>query len=110
MTRIVNHPILENLETREKVTFTFDHTQYKAYENEPIAAALLAHGIRKLRVHEDSGTARGIYCNIGHCVECRVTVDGLQNVRACLTVVKDGMVVESGKQLPNIVREMVKKR
>ncbi|CAM4377854.1 (2Fe-2S)-binding protein [Bacillus manliponensis] len=110
MTRIVNHPILGDLETREKVTFTFDHIQYEAYENEPIAAALLANGIRKLRVHEDSGTARGIYCNIGHCVECRVTVDGLQNIRACLTVVKDGMVVESGKQLPNIVREMVKKR
>ena len=42
--------------------------------------------------------------------ECRVTVNNQTNVRACLTVVEDDMVVESGKQHPNIVREMVKKR
>ena len=39
-----------------------------------------------------------------------VTVNNQTNVRACLTVVEENMVVESGKQHPNIVREMVKKR
>ncbi|WP_235440412.1 2Fe-2S iron-sulfur cluster-binding protein, partial [Bacillus cereus] len=46
----------------------------------------------------------------GHCSECRMTVNNQTNVRACLTVVEENMVVESGKQHPNIVREMVKKR
>lgn len=110
MTRITKHPVLGDLHNRERISFSFDDVRYDAYENEPIAAALLANGIRKLRVHEDSGTARGIYCNIGHCLECRVTVNGTQNVRACLTVVENGMIIESGKQHPNIVREMVKKR
>ncbi|MGG0187546.1 (2Fe-2S)-binding protein [Bacillus rhizoplanae] len=110
MTRIMKHPILGNLEDRERISFQFDGMEYEAYENETIAAALLANGIRKLRVHEDSGTPRGIYCNIGHCLECRVTVNNQANVRACLTVVEKDMIVESGKQHPNIVRRMVEKR
>jgi sarcosine oxidase, subunit alpha len=110
MTRIKEHPVLGNLNDRERISFQFDGIRYEAYENETIAAALLANGIRKLRVHEDSGTPRGIYCNIGHCLECRVTVNNQANVRACLMVVEKDMIVESGKQLPNIVRRMVEKR
>jgi sarcosine oxidase subunit alpha len=43
-------------------------------------------------------------------MECRVNVNGQANVRACLTVVKEKMVVESGKQHPNIVKRMVEKQ
>ncbi|WP_394140080.1 (2Fe-2S)-binding protein [Cytobacillus oceanisediminis] len=107
MTRIIDHPILGKLQDRKKVPFTFDGKEYEAYENETIAAALLANGVRTLRVHEESGTPRGFYCNIGHCMECRVTVDDQTNVRACLTLVKEKMAVESGKQHPNIVKRMV---
>lgn len=110
MTRITNHPILGDLNDRKRIHFQFDGIKYEAFENETIAAALLANGIRKLRVHEDCGTPRGIYCNIGHCMECRVTVNDQANVRACLTVVEKNMMVESGKQHPNIVRKMVEKR
>lgn len=110
MTRIINHPILGKLEDRKAIAFTFDGKTYEAYENETIAAALLANGIRKLRVHEDCGTPRGFYCNIGHCMECRVTVNNQANVRACLTIVENGMAVESGKHLPNIVRKMVEEQ
>jgi sarcosine oxidase, subunit alpha len=110
MTRIIDHPILGKVEDREIISFQFDGNIYKAYENETIAAALLANGIRNLRVHEETGTPRGIYCNIGHCMECRVTVNDQANVRACLTAVEKNMVVESGKQHPNIVKRMVEQR
>ncbi|WP_269409434.1 (2Fe-2S)-binding protein [Lentibacillus daqui] len=103
--RITDHPILGNLSERKQVSFTFNHTVYQGFENESIAAALLANGIRTLRHHEESGSPRGIYCNIGHCFECRVTVDGEQGVRACLTPLKEGMIVESGGQLPSPVKE-----
>lgn len=99
--RIENHPILGGLEKRKKVTFQFDGKSYEGYEGDTIAAALLANGIRTLRKHEESGNPRGIYCNIGHCYECRVTVDGETNVRACLTPIKENMVVESGKVQPS---------
>jgi sarcosine oxidase, subunit alpha len=110
MTRIIDHPVLGKLDDRNKIPFVFDGKEYGAYENETIAAALLANGIRTLRVHEEGGTPRGIYCNIGHCMECRVNVNGQANVRACLTVVKEKMVVESGKQHPNLVKRMVEKQ
>lgn len=99
--RIVNHPVLGKLEENKKVTFTFDGQSYDGYENDTIASALLAHGIRTLRKHEESGNPRGIYCNIGHCYECRVTVDEVSNVRACLTPIKENMVIESGKVQPS---------
>jgi sarcosine oxidase subunit alpha len=99
--RIVNHPILGTLKEQSTVTFTFDGKTYSGYENDTIASALLANGIRTLRLHEHSGNERGIYCNIGHCFECRVTVNGIPNIRACITPIEHNMVVESGKQLPS---------
>ncbi|USK38513.1 (2Fe-2S)-binding protein [Cytobacillus firmus] len=107
MARIIDHPVLGKLDDRKKIPFTFDGKEYEAYETETIAAALLANGVRTLRVHEESGTPRGFYCNIGHCMECRVYVNGQANLRACLTVVKDNMAVERGKHHPNIVKRMV---
>lgn len=96
--RIMDHPVLGKLSPRKEISFTFDGEKYTGYEGDTIASALLSHGIRTLRVHEESGNPRGIYCNIGHCFECRVTVDGKPGVRACLTEVKNGMEIESGKK------------
>ncbi|NEU31986.1 (2Fe-2S)-binding protein [bacterium LRH843] len=99
--RIVDHPVLGKLKTLELIIFTFNGKRYTGYTGDTIASALLANGVRKLRVHEESGTPRGIYCNIGHCFECRLTVDDESGVRACMTELKAGMVVESGKLLPS---------
>ncbi|WP_144460845.1 (2Fe-2S)-binding protein [Siminovitchia fortis] len=110
MTRIMNHPILGKLDNNKTIPFQFDGKLYYAREGETIAAALLANGVRRLRVHEESGTPRGFYCNIGHCMECRVTVNGQPNKRACLTIVEEDMLIESGKRLPNIVKRMVEEQ
>lgn len=99
--RIVDHPVLGPVDERSMVNFTFDGKKYTGYEGDTIASALLANGIRTLRVHEESGQPRGIYCNIGHCYECRVTVNDVRGVRACLEPIKEGMKVESGKIQPN---------
>lgn len=103
--RIIHHPVLDTVEETDTVYFSYNNKKYEALRNEPIAAALLANGIRTLRHHEESGTPRGIYCNIGHCFECRVTVDGQQGVRACLTSIKEGMTVTSGGKLLTSVRD-----
>ncbi|MBP1950955.1 (2Fe-2S)-binding protein [Virgibacillus litoralis] len=94
MMRITDHPILEDLEKRP-VTITFNGMDYQAYEGESIAAALLANHIRVLRYSEKNREPRGIYCGIGHCYECRVTVDGKRSVRACITKVRDQMCIKS---------------
>ncbi|WP_339228522.1 (2Fe-2S)-binding protein [Oceanobacillus sp. FSL K6-2867] len=92
--RIKKHPILVSLE-RKEVRITFNGKNYPAFEGETIAAALLANQIRILRYTEKEKAPRGIYCGIGHCYECRVTVDGERSVRACVTGVKDQMKIIS---------------
>ncbi|ALX50052.1 (2Fe-2S)-binding protein [Lentibacillus amyloliquefaciens] len=103
--RIYDHPVLGALKENEYVTFSFNDEEYKGLKDESLAAALLANGIRTLRHHEETGRPRGVYCNIGHCFECRVKVNGKSGVRACLTPLKEGMVVESGGKLPTPVRD-----
>ncbi len=71
-----------------------DGNRIPAIAGEPIAAALLAAGIRKFRLTHRFGNPRGLFCRIGRCTDCVMTVDGLPNVRTCVTPVKDGMVVE----------------
>mgnify|MGYP001007716014 CR=1 FL=1 len=97
MNRITDHPVLGKLTNQTPITFTFDGVTYKGFEGDTIASALLANNIRQLRVHEETGAPRAIYCNIGHCFECRVTVNQAQGVRACMTPIEENMIVESGK-------------
>ncbi|WP_334175183.1 (2Fe-2S)-binding protein [Pseudoxanthobacter sp.] len=40
-----------------------------------------------------AGNPRGLFCGMGVCFECVVTIDG-QPERACITPVHDGMIVE----------------
>ncbi|MFZ5633219.1 MAG: (2Fe-2S)-binding protein [Bacillota bacterium] len=96
MLRITGEDRHGSPDRRKEVTFTFNGRELKGYAGEPIAAALLANGVRTLGYREKSGRPRGIYCGIGHCYECRVTVNGIPGTRACLTPLEDGMAVLSG--------------
>jgi len=98
--RITKHPILKLNSKKQILHFTFDNQKFTGVEGDTIASALLANGILTLRRHEESGSPRGVYCNIGHCFECRVIVDGMEGVRACLTPLREGMDVQSGQKLP----------
>ncbi|RXT06504.1 (2Fe-2S)-binding protein [Ammoniphilus sp. CFH 90114] len=93
--RIVDHPVLGRLNNEEEVYFQFDGNVYSALKGDSIAAALLANNIRTLRYSEKNLEPRGIYCGIGHCYECRVTVDEVPSVRACITSVEENMKITS---------------
>jgi len=69
----------------------------EAYPGETVATALMAMGIRQFRKTRDKGEPRGVYCGMGVCYECLVTVDGVENVRACQTCVRDGMEILTGQ-------------
>lgn len=98
--RIMTHPVLGEIDEGDQLSFTFNGTSYPALKSDTIASALLANDIRILRHHETSGRPRGIYCNIGHCFECRVTVNGEPGVRACLIAVEEHMEVQAGERFP----------
>ncbi len=67
-----------------------------AHEGETIAAVLLAEEHRLFRHTSHSNEARSLFCGMGICYDCLVTVDGQGNVRACVTSVEEDMRVETG--------------
>jgi sarcosine oxidase subunit alpha len=71
----------------------------EAYEGETVATVLLAAGIWGLRHTRRSGEPRGVYCGMGVCFECLVTVDGVHAVRACLTPVRAGMHITTHEEV-----------
>ena len=77
------------------VRITFDGREIVSAEGQTVAAALFSAEIRSLRTTLHSGEPRGYFCGMGVCNDCLVTIDGRANVRACMTPVKDGLVVES---------------
>jgi predicted molibdopterin-dependent oxidoreductase YjgC len=97
--RIDAHPILGNLPAAPFVTFTFDGLPVQGREGEPIAASLLAAGIRIFRTMPRFGGARGGFCMIGRCTDCMVVVDGVPNVRACVTPVAADISVQPQRGL-----------
>jgi predicted molibdopterin-dependent oxidoreductase YjgC len=93
--RIVKHPILEFDAERTRVHITVNGKSIEAYAGEPIAAAILAADLRVFRRTPKLDSPRGVYCAIGRCTDCVMTVDGTPSVRTCITPVEDGMSVES---------------
>lgn len=82
--------LTKNIERGPRVTVTVDGEPIWAYQGETLAAALLAAGRRTFRHTLPGGNPRGIFCGIGVCFDCLVTVDGTR-MRACITPVRDGM-------------------
>ena len=96
--RLITHPVLDlSMDGREKVTIAVDGKSLDALEGEILAAALWVNGFISLGHNPSDGTHRGMYCGIGHCYECRVTVDGVEDRRSCLIQVRDGMRVSLQK-------------
>ena len=88
------HPVL-GPRTGKRLTFTFDGESVGALEGETVAFALWGAGVRVLGHDERKGHPRGLSCGIGHCYNCRVTIDGVPDVRSCITPVREGMQVLS---------------
>jgi predicted molibdopterin-dependent oxidoreductase YjgC len=80
------------LERGSAVALSLDGRPVTAYEGESVAALLLAEGRLATRVTR-GGEPRGVFCGMGVCHDCLVVVDGIPNVRACVTWVRNGMDV-----------------
>ncbi len=99
--RIQNHPILE-FKRGKRITFQFEGNQVAAYENESIAAALFASGVKVLSRSKRFNNPKGWFCGIGKCCSCMMRVDGIPNVRTCVVPVREGMQVERQGQLAEL--------
>ncbi|NEW75273.1 (2Fe-2S)-binding protein [Streptomyces rhizosphaericus] len=70
---------------------TFDGTTVTARPGQSVGAALVAAGIVAWRTTRREGRPRGLFCGIGVCFDCLITVDGRSGQRACLVPARDGM-------------------
>ncbi len=77
------------------VTLFVDGEPVQARRGQTVATALLAQGRRVLRHTRNGGNPRGLFCAMGVCFDCVMTIDGLQGTRACMTRVEDGMQVRT---------------
>ncbi len=84
-----------------EINFTFDGDGITATDGQSLAAALTGAGRREFRVTAQ-GSPRGIFCGMGVCQDCLVSVDGTPNRRACMTKAADGMTVETQHAFPEL--------
>jgi predicted molibdopterin-dependent oxidoreductase YjgC len=63
---------------------TFDGRPISVAAGQTIGAALVAGGVRSWRTTRETGRPRGLFCGIGVCFDCLVTVNGTPSQRACL--------------------------
>ena len=77
-------------------TLTVDDREIAIMEGDVLGACLMRAGVLTTR-HSRSGEPRGLYCAMGVCNECLVTVDGRSNVRACVTSAQPGARVQTGR-------------
>jgi NADPH-dependent 2,4-dienoyl-CoA reductase/sulfur reductase-like enzyme len=66
-----------------------------------VAAALTNAGELACREIENGGS-RGLFCGMGVCQECLLTIDDVPGRRACMTAAKDGMRVERQPARPHL--------
>ena len=103
MQNITTHPILA-IPQKKKVNFTFDGKLLTGFEDMVISSALFLHKIKVFGHHVKDSSPQGIFCANGQCSQCNVIVDGVP-VKACMTPLKDGMVIKSCNGLPELPAE-----
>ena len=89
--------LFESLDTLPSPTvrIAIDGTHRHVPSHYTIAAALLEGAPPACRTTPVSGAPRGPFCMMGVCFDCLVEVDGVPNVQACVTRVRDGMQVRA---------------
>ncbi len=87
--------ITSGVERGKQFEILVDGKPVIVYEGETIAGALIASGIRTFRHTMKNGAPRGIFCGMGICFDCAMTVNGIPNIRSCITQVEPGMKVET---------------
>lgn len=93
MATIRLHDELSDVFPVSEISITVDGEPMTAWLGQTVAAVLMQHDRLAFRETRNAGRPRGYYCGMGICYDCVVEVDG-HTQRACMTRVRDGMVVK----------------
>ncbi|MGW4833054.1 (2Fe-2S)-binding protein [Amycolatopsis japonica] len=75
--------------TDRPIRITVDGEPVTGIEGQSVAGMLLAAGRTSWRTTR-SGAPRGVFCGIGACFDCLLTVNDVPDVRACRRPAADG--------------------
>ncbi len=70
------------------IRLSLDGEEIEGRDGQTIAGVLLAAGRTAWRDAHSGG--RGVFCGIGVCHDCLITVNGIEGVRACQRTARDG--------------------
>jgi len=85
-----------------EIRFTFEGRRYRARKGDTVAGALYRSGVKILTRSIKFHRPRGLHCGSGDCPNCLVNVNGVPNVRSCITPVSEGMVVKSQNKVVSL--------
>lgn len=77
-----------------QVCLTINNREVHVPAGSSVWAAMAQAGDTITRLAPVTEHPRSAYCAMGVCFECLVEIDGMPNRQACLTQVRDGMVVK----------------
>src|SRR5690606_33465940 len=80
---------------RPTVVIEVDGAAVQAVAGETVATALLAAGRSAFATSGKTGNPLAPWCLMGVCFGCLCEIDGRPQVQACLTPVRDGMIVRT---------------
>lgn len=78
------------------LTILVDGVPRRVPADATVAAALLLVGEYAFR-RDGEGKPRAPLCGMGTCFECRVRIEDVDEVRACLVPVREGLRVETAR-------------
>jgi succinate dehydrogenase/fumarate reductase-like Fe-S protein len=86
---------IEHINRGQPFKIEVDGEMVEAYRGETIATVLMAAGIRMFRQEQNGYISSRVYCNMGVCQQCLVTINQQPNCQACKTLAEPGMKVET---------------
>lgn len=92
---IKSHREQSKIQRGQPIQIMINGKPTKVFEGEMVVAVLLAERIHQFRQTNETKIPRELYCGMGICSECMVTVDGVKNFRTCQKPVVDGMEIET---------------
>src|SRR5277367_6912061 len=88
----------------EEILFEWNGNTVTAKPGDTVASALYLSGVRIFTYSYQYGRPRGLLCLTGSCPNCMVNIDGVPNVRSCITPARSGLSVLSQNQ--NVYRDL----
>ena len=92
MNRLPKTPA-QRINPTEKLSFSYGGKPYQGLAGDTVATALYGNGIRIFSRSFKYHRPRGLYSMDGLCSNCLMEIDGIPNVRAETTVLREGMTV-----------------